>query len=429
MIEIIKSEKEIQDFFKVLKNRGCVSSGNYLDIVKRIIEDIQIRKDEALSEYTKKFDDINFDINKIEVSKEEQKKAFDSLDSKMKEVLLKAKDRIYDYHTHQKRETFTYEGVYGERLGQKITPLETVGVYVPGGKAAYPSSVLMNVMPAKVANVGNIIMVSPAPKGYINPLVLAAAYVCEVDHFYKIGGAQAIAALAYGTESIPKVDKIVGPGNIFVTLAKKEVFGTVGIDSIAGPSEILVIGDSTTNVKYCAADLLGQAEHDQLASSILLITDYNKAKEIQKQVLEYYETSSRKNILDVSLNEYSKIIVTESVEKSIEYANMIAPEHLELAMDDANNYIEKIKNAGAIFIGHYSPEALGDYMAGPNHVLPTVGTSRFFSPLGVDDFIKKSSLIQFTKESANMLISDVDTFAMAEGLEMHALSARVRGEE
>ncbi|MGM9970735.1 MAG: histidinol dehydrogenase [Anaeroplasma sp.] len=428
MIEIIKNKDDIDKFFKILKERSSVSSGEYLDSVKSIIAEVVKNKDQALEEYTKRFDDSNFNIKNIEVSKEEQKQAFDSLSPKMKDVLIKAKNRIYDYHMHQKRETFMYEGEYKERLGQKITPLETVGVYVPGGKASYPSSVLMNVMPAKVAGVKNIIMVSPAPKGYINPLVCAAAYVCEVDHFYKIGGAQAIAALAYGTDIVPKVDKIVGPGNIFVALAKKEVFGLVGIDSIAGPSEILIIGDETSNVKYCAADLLGQAEHDQLASAILLTTDEEKAKAIQKQVDEYYQTSSRKEILDMSLTKYSKIIIVDNIEEAINIANRIAPEHLELALDDAEKYIDKIRNAGAIFIGHYSPEALGDYMAGPNHVLPTVGTARFFSPLGVDDFIKKSSLIEFTKEAAKMLISDVDAFAMAEGLEMHALSARLRGE-
>lgn len=428
MIEIIKGKKDIDLFFETLKQRGNVSGGDYSQIVKNIIADIIKNGDAALEAYTKKFDDENFSISNMEISKEEQEKAFLSLDQNMRNVLIRAKNRIYDYHTHQKRDTWTYEGSLGETLGQKITALENVGVYVPGGKAAYPSSVLMNVLPAKVAGVKNITMVTPAPKGYLNPMVLAAAYVCEVDHLYKVGGAQAVAALAYGTKSIAKVDKIVGPGNIFVALAKREVYGTVGIDSIAGPSEICIIGNKTSKDNYVAADLLGQAEHDELASSVLLIDDYNKALEIKNELNKFYETSPRKAILEKSLKNYSKIIVVENIDEAINLANKIAPEHLEIAVDDAMDYVDKINNAGAIFIGHYSPESLGDYMAGPNHVLPTVATSRFFSPLGVDDFIKKTSLISFTKEAAMKLIDDVDAFANAEGLQMHALSARVRGE-
>lgn len=272
-------------------------------------------------------------------------------------------------------------------------------------------------------------MVTPAVGGKVNPLVLAVAYLCGIEHLYAVGGAQAIAALAYGTETIGKVDKIVGPGNIFVALAKREVYGTVGIDSIAGPSEICIVADETARPKYCAADLLGQAEHDELASSVLLITDRALAKEVKKYVEEYYQTSGRKRILDVSLTKYSRIIVVSDIPAAIRIANRIAPEHLELAMDEALRYVDIVQNAGAVFIGHYSPEALGDYMAGPNHVLPTVGTARFFSPLGVDDFIKKSSLICFSREASLKLVDDVDAFAMAEGLEMHALSARVRREE
>ncbi len=426
MIDIIKNKVDIDFFFEELKTRNKVSEGKHYDIVKDILQDVLKNKDEALEKYTKQFDDRNFSISNVEVTKEEQRMAFESLDSKLKQVLYRAKDRIYSYHLHQKRETWMYEGELGEQLGQKITPISTVGVYVPGGKAAYPSSVLMNVIPAKVAGVKNITMVTPAVNGQINPLVLAAAYVCEVDHIYKIGGAQAIAALAYGTESIPKVDKIVGPGNIFVALAKKEVYGVVGIDSIAGPSEICIIADHTSDEEFIAADLLGQAEHDELASSILFITDESKATEIKKNVNKFYNQSNRKGILDSSLKKYSKIIIVKDVKEAIAYVNWLAPEHLELAFNQAMDYIDDIENAGAIFIGHYSPESLGDYMAGPNHVLPTVQTARFFSPLGVDDFIKKSSLISFSKESAEKLIDDVDIFAMAEGLEMHALSARVR---
>ena len=428
MIEIISEKKDIELYFDTLKKRGAVNSGDYSNVVKEIINDIAINGDLALEKYTKKFDDPNFSIDNIEVSKEEQKEAFLNLDPKLKDTLLKSKERIYEYHMHQKRETWEYEDKIGARLGQKISPLERVGVYVPGGKAAYPSSVLMNIMPAKVAGVKEIVMVTPAVKGVINPLVLAAAYVCEVNHLYKVGGAQAIAALAYGTKTITKVDKIVGPGNIFVALAKREVYGLVGIDSIAGPSEICIIADNTCHEKYVAADLLGQAEHDMQASSTLFITDMEKAIKIKEALIKFYNTSSRKEILDSSLTKYSKIVVVDNLDLAIEYTNRVAPEHLELALDNARSIVDKIKNAGAIFIGHYAAEALGDYMAGPNHVLPTVGTARFFSPLGVDDFIKKSSLIEFDHDACLKLIDDVDTFALAEGLEMHALSARVRKE-
>lgn len=428
MIEIIKEKKDIEEYFNVLKKRGAVNSGEFSNVVKEIVADIAENGDLALDKYTKKFDDPNFDIKDIEISKEEQKRAFDSLDERLKGVLLRSKERIYSYHMHQKRESWEYEDSIGAKLGQKITPLSIVGVYVPGGKAAYPSSVLMNVLPAKVAGVERVTMVTPAPKGYINPLVLAAAYVCEVDHVYKVGGAQAIAALAYGTKSIERVDKIVGPGNIFVALAKREVYGLVGIDSIAGPSEIAIIADSTCKTKYVAADLLGQAEHDQQASSTLFITDEAKAIEIKEQLIKFYNESPRKDILTESLTNCSKIIVVKDLKEAIDYTNRLAPEHLELALDNARNIVKDIKNAGAIFIGHYAAEALGDYMAGPNHVLPTVGTARFFSPLGVDDFIKKSSLLEFSLDAARSLIDDVDCFAEAEGLGMHALSARVRKE-
>lgn len=428
MIDIINEKNDVEEYFNVLKKRGAINSGDYSDTVKRIVSDVALNGDKALEEYTKKFDDPNFSISNIEITKEELKEAFNSLDSKLKDVLIKSKERIYSYHMHQKRETWEYIDSIGATLGQKITPLERVGVYVPGGKAAYPSSVLMNVLPAKVAGVKNITMVTPSPKGYINKLVLAAAYVCGVDNVYRVGGAQAIAALAYGTKSIQKVDKIVGPGNIFVALAKREVYGLVGIDSIAGPSEICIIADETANPKYLAADLLGQAEHDEEASSTLFITDYLLADKVKKELINFYNDSPRKNILDKSLTNYSKIIVVNSLNEAIDYTNRLAPEHLELQLDKARSIVNEIKNSGAIFIGHYAAEALGDYMAGPNHVLPTVGTARFFSPLSVDDFIKKSSLIEFSKEACLKLIDDVDTFANAEGLTMHALSAIVRKE-
>lgn len=429
MIEIIKDKKDIDLYFEMLNKRGAMNGGVYLPTVQKIIADVIKDGDNALEAYTKKFDDPNFDIKNIEISKEEQKKAFDSLDKKMQEVLLKAKDRVYDYHTHQLRKTFLYEGNLGEKLGQRISPINKVGVYVPGGKAAYPSSVIMNVIPAKVAGCKNITMVTPAPKGELNKAVIAAAYVCGVDHVYKVGGAQAIAALAYGTKSIEAVDKITGPGNIFVALAKKEVYGKVGIDSVAGPSEVLVIADETSNPKFIAADLMAQAEHDEIASATLLTTSEEVAKKTVLYINEFLKISTRKEILEKSLTNCSKIIIVKDLDEACEISNKIAPEHLEISIDNANRLVDKLTNAGAIFIGHYSVEALGDYMAGPNHTLPTCGTARFFSPLGVDDFIKKTSLIEFDRKSSKALAGDVDIFAKAEGLEMHALSARLRGED
>ncbi len=428
MIEIIKNKKDIEDFFVTLKKRGQVNSGDFSNIVKGIVSDIEANGDEALEKYTKKFDNPDFDIKNIEIKKEVLKEAFDKLDDNTKKVLLRAKERIYSYHMHQKKESWMYEDSIGAKLGMKITPIEKVGVYVPGGKAAYPSSVLMNIIPAKVAGCKTINMVTPAPKGIINNLVLAAAYVAEVDHVYQVGGAQAIAALAFGTKSIEKVDKIVGPGNIFVALAKREVYGLVGIDSIAGPSEVCVIADETCNPKYVAADLLAQAEHDEIASSTLFITSEAKANEVRNELINYYNNAERKAILEKSLTNFSKIIVVDNIDLAIAYANRVAPEHLELAVNNPESIVDKIQNAGAIFMGHYSAESFGDYMSGPNHVLPTVATARFFSPLGVDDFIKKTSLQMLSKEAALSLVDDVDSFAMLEGLTMHALAARVRKE-
>ena len=429
MIEIIRDKKDIEEYFSVLNKRGSLNSGEYSDTVKAIVNDVALNGDEALEKYTKKFDNPDFSIDTIEVSKEAQKAAFDSLNSDIKRVLLRSKERIYSYHEHQKRETWEYTDSIGAKLGQKITPLNRVGVYVPGGRAAYPSSVLMNILPAKVAGGNEVIMTTPAVKGYINPLVLAAAYVCEVDHLYTIGGAQAIAALAYGTESIERVDKIVGPGNIFVALAKREVYGLCGIDSIAGPSEVCVIADKTSHPDFVAADLLAQAEHDPIASSTLFVTDEKTAEAVKENVIKFYNTSKRQQILDSSLTTYSKIIVCDNLDEAIKYTNRLAPEHLELALDNAREILDKIHNAGAIFIGHFTAESYGDYMAGPNHVLPTCGTARYFSPLGVDDFIKKTSLIEFSKDTALKLLDDVDTFAKEESLEMHALSARIRKEK
>lgn len=427
MIEIIENKEELNDFLKTLDKRGAVDNNEYLPIVMEILENVKKNGDNAVLEYTKKFDDKNASLDNLVVSKEEMKKAFDTLDKNLQDVLLTSKERVEAYHKHQLRQTWIREDNPGEKLGQKITPIRSAGVYVPGGKAAYPSSVIMNVMPAKVAGVEEIIMVTPAVGGNIKQTVLAAAYICGVTKLIKIGGAQAIAALAYGTNIVPKVDKIVGPGNIFVALAKRMVFGTVGIDSIAGPSEILILADDTANPKFVAADLLAQAEHDQLASGILVTTSIDLAKKAQKEVEEYYNNSIRQAILESSIKNYSRIIVVKDMKEATDLSNVIAPEHLEICVDNPMDYLDDIKNAGAIFLGHYTPEALGDYMAGPNHVLPTVKTSRFFSPLGVDDFIKKSSILYFTKEALDKLNKKIVDFANEEGLQMHGESVRVRG--
>lgn len=426
MIKILNTKKDIDDFLNILDERGQVDNGKYLDTVISILDDVKKNKDEAVLRYTKKFDNKDATLENLVVKEEELKNAYDTLDPQMKDVLRTSKERVEAYHKLQLRKTWINEAIPGEKLGQKITPISKAGVYVPGGKAAYPSSVIMNVMPARVAGVEEIIMVTPAVGGDIKQTVLAAAYICGVNKVIKIGGAQAIAALAYGTNIVPKVDKIVGPGNIFVALAKRMVFGTVGIDSIAGPSEILVLADESANPKFLAADLLAQAEHDELASGILVTTSEKVAKEVQKEVENYYNNSIRKNILEKSITSYSRIIVVSNMKEAINLANLIAPEHLEVCVDNPFDYLDDIKNAGAIFLGHYTPEALGDYMAGPNHVLPTVKTSRFFSPLGVDDFIKKSSILNFTKEALDRYSDKVIRFANEEGLEMHGESVNVR---
>ncbi|MGM9971929.1 MAG: histidinol dehydrogenase [Anaeroplasmataceae bacterium] len=426
MIKILKTNEEITDFLNVLDERGQVDNGVYLDTVMEILADVKKNKDEAVLKYTQKFDDKNASLENLVVSNEELKNAYESLDEKMKDVLNTSKERVEAYHKLQLRETWINEAIPGEKLGQKITPIAKAGVYVPGGKAAYPSSVIMNVMPAYVAGVEEIIMVTPAVNGQIKQTVLAAAYICGVTKVIKIGGAQAIAALAYGTNIVPKVDKIVGPGNIFVALAKRMVFGTVGIDSIAGPSEILVLANETANPKFLAADLLAQAEHDELASGILVTTSEDIALSVQQEVENYYNNSIRQNILTKSIDSYSRIIIVNDMKEACKLANIIAPEHLEICVDNPFDYLDDIKNAGAIFLGHYTPEALGDYMAGPNHVLPTVKTSRFFSPLGVDDFIKKSSILNFTKEALDRYSDKVIAFANEEGLQMHGESVNVR---
>lgn len=402
----------------------------YAESVNAIVEDIKQRKDEALFEYTKKFDKADLNSNNIRVTEEEIQEALNTIDPKLLEVMKKAMKNIRVYHEKQKQYSWFDSQPNGTMLGQKVTPLESVGVYVPGGKASYPSSVLMNIIPAEVAGVERIVMVTPPGKdGKVNPVTLAAAHIAGATEVYKVGGAQAIAALAFGTESIPRVNKIVGPGNIYVALAKKAVYGHVSIDSIAGPSEILVIADETANPRFVAADLLSQAEHDELASAILVTTSQELAEKVSEEIDEFLKTLSRKEILEKSLNNYGYLLVVDTLEDAIDTANEIASEHLEIVTKNPFEVMTKVKNAGAIFIGEYSSEPLGDYFAGPNHVLPTNGTAKFFSPLGVDDYIKKSSIIYYSKEALEPIHKDIIQFAESEQLTAHANSIRVRFEQ
>lgn len=399
----------------------------YAETVNQIIEDVKNRKDLALFEYTKRFDKAELNGDSIRVSDEEIKEAYSIIDPEVLEVIRKAAKNIEIYHAKQKQYSWFDSEPSGIILGQKVTPIGAVGVYVPGGKAAYPSSVLMNVIPARVAGVERIAMVTPPDSdGKVYAGTLVAANEAGVTEIYKVGGAQAIAALAHGTESIKKVDKIVGPGNIYVALAKKAVYGHVSIDSIAGPSEILVIADETANPRYVAADLLSQAEHDELASAILITTSQEVAKQVAIEVEHFTETLSRKEIIQKSLENYGYILLADTMEEAVEAANEIASEHLEILTKDPFLIMTKIKNAGAIFLGEYSSEPLGDYFAGPNHVLPTNGTAKFFSPLGVDDFIKKSSIISYSREALEPIYPDIVKFAKAEGLTAHANSIAVR---
>lgn len=402
----------------------------YESRVLEILEHVKNEKDQAVFDYTKQFDGADITADTITVTKEEIAQAYDLVDESLVEIIRKAKENIRIYHEKQKQYSWFDSKPDGTMLGQKVTALQRVGVYVPGGKAVYPSSVLMNVIPAKVAGVEEIVMVTPPGKdGKINPNTLVAANEAGVDVVYKVGGAQAIAALAYGTDSIPKVDKIVGPGNIYVALAKKAVYGHVSIDSIAGPSEILVIADETANPRYVAADLLSQAEHDELASAILVTTSETLAREVSKQVEVFVEELSRTEIMKKSLENYGYILVADTMEEVIDIANEIASEHLEIMTANPYDVMMRVRNAGAIFIGEYSSEPLGDYFAGPNHVLPTNGTAKFFSPLGVDDFIKKSSIIAYSKEALEAIHSDIEQFAEAEKLTAHANSIKVRFEK
>ena len=426
-MRIVKLTDETRkDLLNTLLKRSPNQYGEYEETVARIVDDVRERGDEALFEYTEKFDHISLTPETVKVTPQEIEEAYKEVDPALLDVIRKALVNIRSYHEKQRRYSWFDSQESGIMLGQKISPLQRVGVYVPGGKAVYPSSVLMNVVPAKVAGVAQIIMTTPCRNGKVSPNTLVAAHEAGVDEIYKVGGSQAIAALAHGTQTIPKVDKIVGPGNIFVALAKKAVFGYVSIDSVAGPSEILVLADENANPKYVAADLLSQAEHDELASAIL-ITDSNElANSVSKYIDEFVKLLERREIISKSLDNYGYILVAPDIDKAIEAVNKIASEHVEVMTRDPYLTMTKIKNAGAIFLGEYSSEPLGDYYAGPNHVLPTNGTAKFFSPLGVDAFIKKSSIISYSRDALSAACDDIMRFARSEGLTAHANSIGVR---
>ncbi|MCI8637931.1 MAG: histidinol dehydrogenase [Coprococcus sp.] len=413
-----------------LLKRSPNNYGQYEASVKEILDRVKEEKDKAVFAFTEKFDGAKIDASNIQVTEEEIAQAYEKIDENLLAVMRRSLVNIREYHEKQKRNSWFDSSKDGIILGQKITPIQRAGVYVPGGKAVYPSSVLMNVVPAKVAGVEEILMVTPPGKdGSVNPNTLVAAKEAGADRIFKVGGAQAIAALAYGTESIPKADKIVGPGNIYVALAKKAVYGHVSIDSIAGPSEILVIADETANARYVAADLLSQAEHDELASAILITTCEKLAAEVSAEVDGFLKELSRADIIKKSLENYGYILVADTMDEAIEAANEIASEHLEIQTADPFEVMTKIRNAGAIFIGEYASEPLGDYFAGPNHILPTNGTARFFSPLCVDDFVKKSSIISYSRDALRAVHEEIELFARAEELTAHANSIHVRFEE
>lgn len=423
------SQDTKKNLLEDLLKRSPNNYGKYEQGVTEILEQVKSKKDEAVFAYTKMFDKAEIHAGNIRVTKEEIEEAYALVDDNLLQIIRKALHNIRTYHEKQRITSWFDAKPDGTILGQKVTALARVGVYVPGGKAAYPSSVLMNIVPAKVAGVDEIIMVTPPGKdGKVTPTTLVAANEAGADAIYKVGGAQAIAALAYGTDSIPKVDKIVGPGNIYVALAKKAVYGHVSIDAIAGPSEILVIADETANSRYVAADLLSQAEHDELASAILVTTSQELAERVSDEVDQFLKELPRSEIMQKSLDNYGYILVADTMEDVIDVANDIASEHLEIQTNNPFDVMTKIRNAGAIFIGEYSSEPLGDYFAGPNHVLPTNGTAKFFSPLSVDDFIKKSSIISYSKDALKGVHLDIEEFAQAEHLTAHANSIKVRFE-
>ena len=430
-MRIVKLTDETKNnLLESLLKRSPNSYSQYEKTVNDIIEDVRTRKDEAIFEYTMKFDKCEMSADRIRVTKEEIQEAYEQLEDDFVATMKHSAENIRNFHQKQLHNSWIVPEDNGSILGQKITPISISGVYVPGGKAAYPSSVLMNVIPAKVAGVSRIIMTTPpSADGKVNPGTLVAADIAGVDEIYKVGGAQAIAAMAFGTQSIPKVDKITGPGNIFVALAKKACFGYVSIDSIAGPSEILVLADETANPRFVAADLLSQAEHDEMASAILITTSEELAQQVSREVDAFTNVLSRKEIICKSLENYGYIFVAENMEQAIDAVNEIASEHLEILTKSPYEVMTKVKNAGAIFLGEYSSEPLGDYFAGPNHILPTNGTARFFSPLNVDDFLKKTSIISYSKDALQAVHKEIELFAEKEGLTAHANSIKVRFEE
>ena len=430
-MKLVKLNDEVKkEVLKELSERSHSGNDDFTAVVDEILENVRANGDKAVFEYTKKFDGADISKDNFIVSKEEIDEAYEKVDKKLIEVIRKSLQNIKSYHERQVRQTFIDDSKPGIILGQRIIPLETVGLYVPGGKAAYPSSVLMNVVPAKVAGVKCIQMATPVNKeGKINPNTLVAANEAGVDIIYKMGGAQAIGAFAFGTEMVKKVDKICGPGNIFVALAKKAVYGNVSIDSIAGPSEVLVLADETANPKYVAADLLSQAEHDEMASAVLVTTSEELAANVKTWLKTFTDKLERKEIIQKSLDNYCYLITCDSLKDAVDMVNDIASEYLEIVTKDPFNTMTMIRNAGAIFLGEYSSEPLGDYFAGPNHVLPTNGTAKFFSPLGIDDFIKKSSIISYSKDALEPVYKDIVSFANAEGLTAHANSIAVRFED
>ena len=424
------SKESRQNLLDSLLKRSPGNYGQYQDTVQEIVDRVKTKGDQALFELTRKFDWEGVDASNVKVTEAEVQEAYDTIDPQLVETIRKSLKNIREYHEKQKQHSWFDTTPEGTMLGQKVTPLASAGVYVPGGKAVYPSSVLMNIVPAKIAGVAHVVMCTPCNKeGKVNPAVLVAAKEAGADEVYKVGGAQAIAAMAFGTESIPKVDKITGPGNIFVALAKKAVSGFVSIDSIAGPSEILVLADETANPRYVAADLLSQAEHDEMASAILVTTSKELAEKVSEEVDAFVKILSRKEIISKSLDNYGYILVAETLEDAIETVDLIASEHLEIVAKNPFEVMMKVKNAGAIFLGEYSSEPLGDYFAGPNHILPTNGTARFFSPVSVDDFIKKSSIIYYSREALQRVHKDIEYFAKAEQLTAHANSIAVRFED
>ena len=427
-MKIIKSSAaEFRKFFSELRLRGGVQTPALLSSVAKIVSDVEAYGDRALFKYMAKFDRYKLTATTVEVTSAEKKKALAQVKPKDLKVIKLAARRIEDYHRHQVVQSFMIKKENGVEMGQRILPLRRVGIYAPGGKASYPSTILMAAIPARIAGVEEIILASPAKEGLLNPLIAAAAEVSGVKRIFKIGGAQAIAALAYGTKTIPQVDKIVGPGNAYVAAAKKIVFGQVDIDMIAGPSEVVVIADKTANASFAAADMLAQVEHDEMAAAVLLTTSEDLALEVSLEINQQIKTLSRKTTAGISLAKYGAIIITRSIEEAVDIANSFAPEHLELMVKNPKKVLDKVKNAGSVFLGSFTPEALGDYLAGTNHILPTGGTARFSSPLGVYDFYKRMSVLSFSREAFNKLSKQTAHFAQSEGLDAHANSVLVRG--